>query len=74
MFLLQASYPSEILDLIMQSLLRIKHCFSTIASFSMVSYQFRQVALKRYFTRLIITSSVEWAALRQAMDVMLWVR
>lgn len=65
--------PAEILDLIVLVLLDDNHCsFSSIANFSLSSFQFRQIALKRAFYRLnLMHSDRAWNSI-PGLDV--WVR
>ncbi|KAH9940864.1 uncharacterized protein BXZ73DRAFT_42334, partial [Epithele typhae] len=68
------SIPSEVLDGIAESLLAGCHGFSSVGAFSLVSYQFRQVALRRYFAKLRIRSAKRWDACCRIRGACLWVR
>lgn len=48
--------------------------FSTIAGFSLASYQFRQIALRQYFARLYAHSKESWHNLCQIPGIYSWVR
>lgn len=72
--IIQSTYPSEVLDCIVGLSLAKRHTFKRIASFSMASYQFRHVALRRYFTLLKIRSPKHWAGSDRVMDFFRWVR
>ncbi|KAH9943801.1 hypothetical protein B0H21DRAFT_474460 [Amylocystis lapponica] len=70
----QCAFPVEVLDAIVGSLLFEKHAFSSIASFSLASYRLRQIALRRFFTRLFARSSTHWRHCCQISGISSWVR
>ncbi|KAL6304537.1 hypothetical protein BKA93DRAFT_732830 [Sparassis latifolia] len=71
---LQTAVPSEVLDEIVACLLAGKHAFSSIANFSLVSYQFRRTALRRFFARLYVRSPSHWIHCCQIMGIFSWAR
>ncbi|KAI0687153.1 hypothetical protein C8T65DRAFT_819090 [Cerioporus squamosus] len=66
--------PPEILDRIALLLVSDTAGFSTIASLSLVSWQFRQIAFRRYFTTLRVRSARHWVRLCRIDGMYSWVR
>lgn len=56
--------PPEVVDHIVKLLLSGDHSFSSIASFSLASHSFRQIAFRRHFSVLHVTTKEQWSTLR----------
>jgi len=55
--------PPEILDRIVLFAIGYSRLFSSIASFSLASSNFRQIAFRRFFQRLSIETNAHWSSL-----------
>ncbi|RPD64189.1 hypothetical protein L227DRAFT_495694, partial [Lentinus tigrinus ALCF2SS1-6] len=66
--------PAELLDSIALLLLRDAASFSAIASFSLVSWQFRKIAFRRYYDTLRVRSARHWVRLCRIDGIYSWVR
>ncbi|KAI0642113.1 hypothetical protein C8Q79DRAFT_1003489 [Trametes meyenii] len=62
------------LDEIVVCLLARGHAFESIAAFTLVSHQFRQTALRRYYATLCVTSSAHWVRTCKIKGTSKWVR
>ncbi|PSR82603.1 hypothetical protein PHLCEN_2v6036 [Hermanssonia centrifuga] len=66
--------PVEVIDRIVQFMLGYKHDFTIIADFSLVSYQFRQICFRRFFSSLCAFSKYKWANICHIPGVFNWTR
>ncbi|OCH96316.1 hypothetical protein OBBRIDRAFT_809230 [Obba rivulosa] len=66
--------PSEVIDEIVAAILADKRAFSSIMNFSLASYQFRQIAFRRFFGRLYARSSGHWTNCCKIPGMFSWVR
>ncbi|KAI0831986.1 hypothetical protein BC628DRAFT_1310512 [Trametes gibbosa] len=70
----QKSLPAEILDAIVVRSLAANCAFTSIASFALVSRQFREIALRRYYASLHVGSPRHWVRLGSIRGMYTWVR
>ncbi|KAI0741627.1 hypothetical protein C8Q80DRAFT_1260211 [Daedaleopsis nitida] len=70
----RAPLPSEVLDEIASVLLEQGAGFANIASVSLVSWQFRQIVLRRYFETFVVRSPKHWVEICRVEGFHYWVR
>ncbi|KAI0630577.1 hypothetical protein C8Q77DRAFT_1219510 [Trametes polyzona] len=66
--------PVELLDDIVAHLLQQNADIGSIAAFALVSQQFRQVALRRYYAILRVRSALHWVRMCRVSGIYEWVR
>ncbi|THH32476.1 hypothetical protein EUX98_g1741 [Antrodiella citrinella] len=67
-------FPVEVLEEIILAVLVPKRVFSSIANFSLASYQFRQIAFRNFFKTFCASSIDQWTNLRKVPGVVSWAR
>ncbi|KAI9064791.1 hypothetical protein FKP32DRAFT_1611026 [Trametes sanguinea] len=66
--------PIELVDYIVHLVLATGRSFSSISAFSLVSHQFRQIALRRYYATLHVRSIRHWVRSCHIKGMFDWVR
>ncbi|KZT09842.1 uncharacterized protein LAESUDRAFT_694303 [Laetiporus sulphureus 93-53] len=66
--------PIEVLEELVAFRFATNHAFSSIANLSLVSRQFRQLVLKRFFAKFHAKSAAHWTRCCQIPGVFNWVR
>ncbi|KAI0075328.1 hypothetical protein K474DRAFT_1762582 [Panus rudis PR-1116 ss-1] len=71
---IQCTFPVEMFETIVAAVLEDEDEFTAIANFSLASKAFREIALRRYFTRLYAHTKPAWINMCRIPGVYTWVR
>ncbi|KAI0705239.1 hypothetical protein BC835DRAFT_1261298 [Cytidiella melzeri] len=66
--------PPEVVDHVVKLVLSETDSFYAIAPFSLTCHTFRQIAFRRYFSALVVTTKRQWSHLCQIPGLYEWVR